>query len=1106
MKNFYLLTKTLLMAVMLMGEANLAWGETTWKTDKSWDLATGYAATDTVGIKPTNYWTPSGTGTSATMSLATTISSATAITENSSSRYYGLLFQADKSKMTLSSGGVTLGGGATKITIPNLKKGQRITVTVDHADGMVRDASSTATLENFSTSSAGDSRWKTQGVVTTGGDLVIKRSAGNTFRVKSILVETPYTEVLTMDFEDADTYTNGWSINGDLETSQGTVSGSSTKTLCMKNLKNGNRAFSSSYNSTIINVASLYNYIYEFDFNYGRCNSNATGSTLTVQSNNSAGKLFTIDKQSIANNSDFKISNSAGTVLTATALTGSTSYNSNAFSSLYHFYVEGIKDDGVYLTVTTGSTISMARTKVADFAPLTGLHSNMGKNATAVAFDNICYAVDISDLKKRAEDALDNCDAIVSEVMNSTVYSTLNSAYSTLTTDYDTEEEIVANVVGYYNAIVALETANENAQTSINDFIILNDLITRANTFAETVTSYEAPEGASTVYTSNADVDPVALAAAVRAEVIEEGVKNDDTDITAIIINSEFELNSTLGWTIAGDAATAPTDLDKYGATESNGSGGYQYYTGWNGRNISQIIPSLPAGKYRLTARVKSWSGGAPVRLFGNGTLSAAENGDDHTPTLEFTTTGIESNVKIGIGGTGKNNDTDNTWGTWGYKIDYFTLTYVGQDELALAKASLAEEIETATALYGSWTPKVGTTPFKYDATYYNALNTAIEAAQDVIDADGDVVSAYTSAEDALETAESNMASSTQNAPDPDKYYQIFVANNDGTASDYNLYMLKETTKTQVKVSATPYPVKFEAITSGTYAGRYYINTPYSHHLCSDKTATTTAYVSSGEGVESRCDALTLSLQEDGSVKISGTKSGTSHYYTANASNNAGVTVTTTSGSARTWVISDAVDVTDVNLAVNATTGWGTFIAPYENLIPSTVKAYTVSHKGSGYIYLEENETGVLSANTPYILSTEEVSNVSVAFKGIADADEDTYEDNGLVGLLAAKTVPANSYILQYQAGKVGTAFYKLASDMTGTKYRCYLDLENVPASSSSRATVSMSIFGDEATGIQNLTPALSEGEGVVYNLRGQRVAQPTKGLYIVNGKKVVIK
>ena len=30
--------------------------------------------------------------------------------------------------------------------------------------------------------------------------------------------------------------------------------------------------------------------------------------------------------------------------------------------------------------------------------------------------------------------------------------------------------------------------------------------------------------------------------------------------------------------------------------------------------------------------------------------------------------------------------------------------------------------------------------------------------------------------------------------------------------------------------------------------------------------------------------------------------------------------------------------------------------------------------------------------------------------------------------------------------------------------------------------------------------------EGTVYNLAGQRVAQPTKGLYIVNGKKVMMK
>ena len=42
--------------------------------------------------------------------------------------------------------------------------------------------------------------------------------------------------------------------------------------------------------------------------------------------------------------------------------------------------------------------------------------------------------------------------------------------------------------------------------------------------------------------------------------------------------------------------------------------------------------------------------------------------------------------------------------------------------------------------------------------------------------------------------------------------------------------------------------------------------------------------------------------------------------------------------------------------------------------------------------------------------------------------------------------------------------------------------------------------------GTTDLTPALSEGEGEWYTLQGQRVAKPGKGVYIKNGKMVVIK
>ena len=47
-------------------------------------------------------------------------------------------------------------------------------------------------------------------------------------------------------------------------------------------------------------------------------------------------------------------------------------------------------------------------------------------------------------------------------------------------------------------------------------------------------------------------------------------------------------------------------------------------------------------------------------------------------------------------------------------------------------------------------------------------------------------------------------------------------------------------------------------------------------------------------------------------------------------------------------------------------------------------------------------------------------------------------------------------------------------------------------------------VFEGEATGIKTIDK-VSES-GALYNLNGARVAKPTKGLYIQDGKKVVIK
>ena len=91
-----------------------------------------------------------------------------------------------------------------------------------------------------------------------------------------------------------------------------------------------------------------------------------------------------------------------------------------------------------------------------------------------------------------------------------------------------------------------------------------------------------------------------------------------------------------------------------------------------------------------------------------------------------------------------------------------------------------------------------------------------------------------------------------------------------------------------------------------------------------------------------------------------------------------------------------------------------------------------------------------------------------------------------------------------YLSGKDGT-FVSVNGSANIGKNKAYLQLPT----SVFGGTRSIGInYDDEdgTTSIKNLTPVLSEGEGVYYNLQGQRVVKPGKGLYIRNGKVVVIK
>ena len=101
------------------------------------------------------------------------------------------------------------------------------------------------------------------------------------------------------------------------------------------------------------------------------------------------------------------------------------------------------------------------------------------------------------------------------------------------------------------------------------------------------------------------------------------------------------------------------------------------------------------------------------------------------------------------------------------------------------------------------------------------------------------------------------------------------------------------------------------------------------------------------------------------------------------------------------------------------------------------------------------------------------------------------------IGTLTATTIPASDGSYSYYAFNNGSLVRVVENAATLPAFRGYF---RVAGASARSLNISLD---DETTGIGSV----KSGEVIVksfYNLKGQRVSQPTKGLYIVNGKKVV--
>ena len=114
-------------------------------------------------------------------------------------------------------------------------------------------------------------------------------------------------------------------------------------------------------------------------------------------------------------------------------------------------------------------------------------------------------------------------------------------------------------------------------------------------------------------------------------------------------------------------------------------------------------------------------------------------------------------------------------------------------------------------------------------------------------------------------------------------------------------------------------------------------------------------------------------------------------------------------------------------------------------------------------------------------------------------SDAANYTGNNLTGTDNGIQNPGNAYVLGYTPA-AGVGFYHLADGGTIGANKAYLTY-TAPADGDARQFFS---FVDP-TGIGETLRYENESQNV-YDLQGRRVDQPTKGLYIVNGRKIVIK
>ena len=215
---------------------------------------------------------------------------------------------------------------------------------------------------------------------------------------------------------------------------------------------------------------------------------------------------------------------------------------------------------------------------------------------------------------------------------------------------------------------------------------------------------------------------------------------------------------------------------------------------------------------------------------------------------------------------------------------------------------------------------------------------------------------------------------------------------------------------------------------------------------------------------------------------------------------------------------------------------------PFEIPVADIADKYDVAYINDVRLYDSDNDgeidengmevevvyvkSGTLHANTPYLIrvkktlsaeAKEEARAMNLALSTkLCLAEEKVYDCSSLYktftfgGFYNNKTAVEDVEDLQGAYAISSDGIWHPMSDGTSLKpFRIYMKIENRDGTpfqpDASEAGIRIRVAGeDNATGIAETEG--DNGKAEIYDIAGRRVQNPAKGIYVVNGKKTVIK